>query len=89
MEEAKFAPPRKCPNCGCRGRKIIIDLDFVRAEESAGINNDFDCSKCGKGFCGACFVPDYTGDGKTWHCPHCRELLKIPVGINYRPEELN
>lgn len=94
MPEAKFVPPRKCPNCGQRGRKVILHLDLERpdlgrAKESAGINNDFDCSKCGKGFCGVCFIPDYEGEGHAWHCPHCKELLAIPIGINYKPMELN
>lgn len=89
MEEAKFAPPRKCPNCGRRGRKVTIDFELGHTKDQVGINNDFDCSKCGKGFCGVCFIPDYTGTGHAWYCPHCKELLAIPIGINYKPMELN
>ncbi len=89
MREARFAVPRKCPNCAIRKTITVISEDWQDVISSPVVNNDFDCPKCGKGFCGACFLPYFEGDGKAWYCPHCRELLQIPTGIAYHPHDLN
>jgi len=62
---------RVCPNCSWQPSKE---------------GNNYECPKCGKGFCSQCYKIVIEGDGSFVKCPLCGQVLYFP-GMSPKEEE--